>query len=76
VVKPSTVIALSLAVLAAMAGVALAIFTFVHRTGGKEWFFWLAPLILLGFAGLMGMFVLGYYLKVGRYEMKARPRGE
>ena len=47
---------------------------FVNRSGGKFWFFWIAPLLAIGFAGVMVQLVVAYWMKVGRLETKGRPR--
>jgi hypothetical protein len=63
-----------LGVIAGLAALAYGILELVDRNGGKEWFYWIAPLLAIGFAGLAFNLVVQYYLKVGRLEMKGRPR--
>ena len=45
---------------------------FVNRPSGRLWFYWIAPLLALGFAGMMIQLVVGYWLKVGRLEARGR----
>jgi hypothetical protein len=61
-------------VLVGLAAFALGIYMFVERSGGEPWFFWISPLLSLGFGALAWMLVVQYYLKVGRLAIKGRPR--
>ena len=61
-------------VILGLVSLAYGIFELVHRNGGKEWFYWISPLLAIGFAGVAFNLVVQYYLKVGRLEMKGRPR--
>lgn len=38
----------------------------------RFWFYWAAPLLLLGGIGIVGMLVLGYYVKVLRPKYRGR----
>jgi hypothetical protein len=53
-------------------GLALGIYAFVERPYGKPWFFWIAPLLAIGFFGAMANLCAQYWLKVGRLETKGR----
>jgi hypothetical protein len=75
-VRPSVVMALVAAVLVALGGVALGIGVFVDHTGGKFWFYWIAPLLTIGLGGMLIMLTAGYWMKVGRLEAKGRPRSD
>ncbi len=62
-------------VLVGLVGCALGIYFFMDRDqGGKPWFFWIAPLLALGFALVMIQLVVTYYVNVHRLETKGRPR--
>jgi hypothetical protein len=73
-VRASTISALVFGVLLGLGALALGIFVFADHTGGKLWFYWIAPLLAIGFFGLMGQLAVGYWVKVGRLETKGRPR--
>ncbi len=72
--RPSTITAIIFGVAVALAGLALGILAFVDRGHAKPWFYWIAPLLAIGFAGLMANLVVQYWLKVGRLEVKGRPK--
>ena len=44
------------------------------RSGGKLWFYWIAPLLAIGFFAVMAQLAVMYWVKVGRLETKGRPR--
>ena len=44
--------------------------------GGKFWFYWIAPLLMLGLGGILISLTIGYWLKVGRLAVKGRPRSD
>jgi len=60
----------------ALLGIAAGIGVFLDHSGGKYWFYWIAPLLMIGIGGLLIQLSIGYYLKVGRLAMKGRPRSE
>jgi hypothetical protein len=73
-VRGSTIMA-GIAVLAVgVLGLVLGIYAFIHRSGGKLWFFWVAPLLAIGFFTVTVQLVAAYWTKVGRLETKGRPR--
>ena len=74
--RPSALMMLAAAVVIALGGAVLGFGVFVDHTGGKPWFYWIAPLLTLGFAGVLAMLAAGYYMKVGRLESKGRPRSD
>ena len=74
--RPSEIMLLAIAVVLAIGGVALGIGVFLDHTGGKFWFYWIAPLLALGVAAGIGSMAAGYYKKVGRLEAKGRPRSD
>ena len=47
---------------------------FADHSGGKLWFYWIAPLLAIGFFAVMAQLAVGYWVKVGRLETKGRPR--
>jgi hypothetical protein len=68
-------LALSAAVLVALGGLALGIIVlFADRQSGRPWFYWIAPLLAFGFAGMLIQLCVGYWVKVGRLETKGRPK--
>jgi hypothetical protein len=74
-VRPTRIAALTVAVVVALGGLALGIITLVvDRQGGRPWFYWIAPLLTFGFAGMMVQLCVGYWLKLGRLETKGRPK--
>ena len=74
--RPSVIMLLAAAVVIALGGVVLGIGVIFDHTGGKFWFYWIAPLLALG-AGLgTARMAIGYYMKVGRLEAKGRPRSD
>jgi hypothetical protein len=66
----------ALGVIIFLAGMAFGIWAFVSNSGGKPWFYWIAPLLCLGFAAIMLQLVVTYWVKVGRLEVKGRPRSD
>jgi drug/metabolite transporter (DMT)-like permease len=72
--RPSTIVSLITGVVVALAGLALGILAFVERGSHRPWFYWIAPLLAIGFAGVMANLIAQYYVKVGRLEVKGRPR--
>jgi hypothetical protein len=75
-VRPSEIMSLIAAGVIAVGGVIFGIEVFVNRSGGKFWFYWIAPLLAFGFASIIASLAVGYYLKVGRLESKGRPRSD
>jgi len=69
----STSISLMIAgILVGILGAVLGVYALVNRNSGQFWFFWIAPLLAIGFALVMLQLVVGYYMKVGRLEHKGR----
>jgi hypothetical protein len=66
--------ALITATLLALGGFGLGIYFFWDRPGGRQWFYWAAPLLMLAFGGMMLQLTVAYWKKVGRLEVKGRPR--
>jgi hypothetical protein len=72
--RPTTIVTLCTGVIIALGALAFGILAFVARGSGKPWFYWIAPLLVLGFAAMMANLVVQYYVKVGRLESKGRPK--
>lgn len=72
--RPTTVLSALAAVFVALGAVGIGVYLFWDRDGGKDWFYWAAPLLSLAFGGLMAMLVAQYWNRVGKLEVKGRPR--
>jgi len=72
--RPSTIVSLITGVVVGLAALAFGILAFVDRGSHRPWFYWIAPLLVIGFAGVMANLIAQYYVKVGRLEVKGRPR--
>ena len=73
--RPTYISVLVIAVLVEI-GVIVAAFAFwVASDGGEPWHYWIAPILALQAAGLILMLVAGYWLQIGRVEMRGRQRG-
>jgi hypothetical protein len=74
-VRPTRVLALVVAVLIALAGLMFAVIVlFVDRQSGRPWFYWIAPLLAFGFAGMLIQLCVSYWIKIGRLETRGRPK--
>jgi hypothetical protein len=73
-VRASTISAIIFGIVLGLVGVVFGVHAWVARSGGKLWFFWIAPLLAVGFAGVVIQMAVGYWMKVGRLETKGRPR--
>ena len=74
--RPSEILMLTLGVIIALAGLAMGLGVIFDHTGGFFWFYWIAPLLLVGVGGLLIKLTLGYWMKVGKLETKGRPRSD
>ncbi len=73
--RPTRILALTAGVLVGLGGLALGIIVlFVDRQGGRPWFYWIAPLLAFGFAGMMLQLCITYWIKIGRLEVRGRPK--
>ena len=72
--RATTISMLIAAALVGILGLVLGFYALFNRSGGKFWFFWIAPLLAIGFAGIMLKLIVGYWMEVGRLETKGRPR--
>jgi len=73
-VRASTITTMIMGVAIGLVGLVLGIYVFADHTGGKLWFYWIAPLLAIGFFTVMAQLAVGYYVKVGRLETKGRRR--
>jgi uncharacterized membrane protein YcjF (UPF0283 family) len=73
-VRPTTILSLLAGILIALAFVAWAVMLVVDRKGGYEWFYWAAPLLVLAFGGMLLNLTRQYWVRVGKLEVKGRPR--
>jgi hypothetical protein len=73
-VRPSTISTLIFANVVGLVALALGIRVFADHSGGKLWFYWIAPLLVIGFFAIMVQLGVVYWMKVGRLETKGRPR--
>ena len=74
--RPSTIVTLITAVVVALVSIAAAIFVYLDHNSGQFWFYWIAPLLAIGFAGMTANLVAQYFVKIGRLEIKGRPRAK
>ena len=72
--RASTIRAIIFGIVLGLVGVVFGIHAFVDHSGGKLWFYWIAPLLAIGFFTVMAQLAVGYWVKVGRLETKGRPR--
>lgn len=72
--RTTTISAIILGIVLGLVGLVLGIYAFANRNGGKLWFFWVAPLLAIGFFAVMCQLAVTYWVKVGRLEVKGRPR--
>jgi len=75
-VRPSEIMMLTLGVIIAVAGLASGVSVLFDHTGGFFWFYWIAPLLMVGVGGLLIKLSVGYWMKIGRLETKGRPRSD
>jgi len=73
-VRASTISALIIGIVLGLIGLVLGIHVFAYRGGGKLWFYWIAPILAIGFFGVVAQMAVLYWVKVGRLETKGRPR--
>ena len=74
--RPTTIVALVIAAIVAVTAVVLGAIALIDSSGGKQWFYWLAPLLTLGVGGLLAALGVGYWVRVGQLEVKGRPRSD
>jgi hypothetical protein len=73
-VRASTITAIIIGLALGLFGLVIGIAVFADHNGGKLWFYWIAPLLAIGFFAVMAQLAVGYWVKVGRLETKGRPR--
>ena len=72
--RASTISTMIIGVAIGLVGLVLGIYVFADHTGGKLWFYWISPLLAIGFFAVMAQLAVGYWVKVGRLETKGRRR--
>ena len=72
--RASTITTIIMGLVIGLVGLVLGIWVFADHSGGKLWFYWISPLLAIGFFGVMAQLAVGYWVKVGRLETKGRPR--
>jgi hypothetical protein len=73
-VRPTTILSLLAGLLIGIVAIIAAIMLWVDRDRNYQWFFWAAPLLVLAFGGLMLNLLRQYWVRVGKLEVKGRPR--
>jgi hypothetical protein len=74
--RPSDLVLLPVGVLFALAGIVSGIWVIFDHSGGKFWFYWIAPLLMLATGAILIALTVGYWVKVVRLEVKGRPRSD
>ena len=72
--RATTISMIVAGLLVGIVGLVLSLFVFFDHSGGNLWFYWIAPLLGIAFAGMMIQLTVAYWMKVGRLEVKGRPR--
>ncbi len=72
--RATTISAIIIGLVLGLVGLTLGIYVFADHSGGKLWFYWISPLLAIGFMGVIAQLAVGYWVKVGRLETKGRPR--
>ena len=72
--RASTITTMIIGVAIGLVGLVLGIFVFADHSGHKLWFYWISPLLAIGFFTVMAQLAVGYWVKVGRLETKGRRR--
>jgi hypothetical protein len=73
-VRASTISALIIGIVLGLVGMVTGVYVFADHSGGKLWFYWIAPILSISFFGVMAQLAVLYWVKVGRLETKGRPR--
>jgi len=73
--RPSTIVSLIAGVLIALGVFVAAVWQLVDRED-TFWFYWIAPLLVLGVGGILLMLAVQYWMRVGKLEVKGRPKSE
>lgn len=74
--RSSEIIMLGVGAVVALAGIAMGFGVYFDHSGGKFWFYWIAPLLTIGLGAILISLTAGYWMKVGRLETKGRPRSD
>ena len=72
--RPTTIMSLLAAAMITLGGIGFGVYFLWDRPGGREWFYWAAPLFVLVFGLTMASVARQYWVRVGKLEVKGRPR--
>ena len=72
--KASTISTIILGLAIGLVAAVLGINILFNHGGGKLWFYWIAPLLVIGAFLTFAQLAVMYWVKVGRLEVKGRPR--
>ena len=61
-------------ILVGLVGLFLGGYILLNHDGGYKWFYWISPLLAIGFAFVMINLTVQYFFKVHRLETKGRPK--
>jgi hypothetical protein len=73
-VKASTISTIVLGIAIGLVAAVLGFNVLFNHGGGKLWFYWIAPLLAIGVFFSFAQLAVMYWVKVGRLEVKGRPR--
>lgn len=74
--RPTTIITLIVGFLLALGAAVLGVYIFFNHSGGKLWFYWIAPLLAIGVALTLLNLTVQYLRNVGLVELRGRPRAQ
>ena len=72
--KASTISTIFLGIAIGLVAAVLGFNVLFNHSGGKLWFYWIAPLLAIGAFFTFSQLAVMYWVKVGRLETKGRPR--
>jgi hypothetical protein len=73
-VRPTTILSLLAGLLIAVVCLFIGLMAFIGRDRNYAWFFWFAPLLVLAFGLMLLNLLRQYWVRVGKLEVKGRPR--
>jgi len=73
-VRPAIIAMIITGLVLGLTAVVLGVWRFLDHNGKFPWFYWIAPLLLIGFFAVMLQLTIMYWMKVGRLETRGRPR--
>lgn len=72
--RPSSIFWMVVALVDALGLAVVTFLLWVGADGGEKWHYWFAPILALQVVMLLALLAFGYWWKVGRLEMRGRPR--